>query len=207
MIQPTDARERESRRVSHRFDAVTLALACIEGFSDGEREAILELLKLGGVRVRSGHEGWAPPLIGLVDRAFTWSEFDRWHAFFTARGSFPRRWDGLQVIPTSETSAAVRVAYREGKLGLLLEWLDMLTRRAAELGHYTRQGRQVRIVRQEDDHRCPVCESFNDRELRGESDTMPPLHPGCRCVLMAAITVPPRERIGTPPRRRSRLSS
>jgi hypothetical protein len=193
--------------VSHRLDAARAALAGIEGFSDDEREVILALLKADGVRVGSGHDGWGPPLADLAHRAFTWSEFDRWHAFFTARGTFPGRWDGLQALPASAAPAATREAYGRRKMGLLLEWLDMLTRRTAELGHYTRQGRRVRIVRQGDGHRCPVCESFNARELSCGSDTMPPLHPGCRCVLMAAIPLPPHERIGTRPKRRSHLSA
>ncbi len=193
--------------MTHGLDAATLALAGIDGFSDGEREAIVGLVKMRRVRVGPGYEGWTPPLASLIDRAFTWSEFDRWHAFFTARGFFPRRWDGLEVVPTSKASPNVRATYRQRKLELLLEWLDMLMRRTAELGHYTRQGRLVRIVRQDDTHRCPVCESFSAHEVRPRSDTMPPLHPGCRCVLMAAMTVPPGERIGTHRRDRARPSS
>jgi hypothetical protein len=82
---------------------------------------------------------------------------------------------------------------------LLLEWLDMLNRRPAELGHYTKRGRRARIVRQEDGQPCPVCESFNAREVGDGSDTLPPLHPGCRCVLMATMTSAPRRRMGTSP--------
>jgi hypothetical protein len=193
--------------VSHALDTATRALAGIDGFSDEEREVIVGLLKIGRVRVEPGYEGWAPPLAGLVDRAFTWSAFDRWHAFFTARGAFPPRWDGLHVVPASEAPPAVRMAYRQRKLDLLLEWLDVLRRQASELGRYTRQGVRVRIVRQEDGHRCPACEIFDARETRDGSETMPPLHPGCRCVLMAVVPVAPQERNGTHRRHRSRLSS
>jgi hypothetical protein len=192
---------------SRGLEAATFVLAGIGGFSDGEREMIVRFIKMGRVRVGSASEGWAPPLTGLGDRAFVWSEFDRWHAFFSACGIFPERWDGLQVVPTATTAVAVAMKYRQQKLEFLLEWLDMLTRRPAELGHYTRRGRRVQIVRQEDDHRCSVCASFNGHEVKHGSDTMPPLHPGCRCVLMAAMTVPASERIGTPPRERSRRCS
>lgn len=174
--------------MSHDLDAATVALAGIEGFSDGERRAILGFLRIDRTRVGPAG-GLATPLTSLVDRAFTWSEFDRWHAFFSARDAFPRRWDGLQVIPAPRASPIARRTYRQRKLELLLEWLDMLTRRAAELDHYTRRGRRVRIVRQEDSDRCPVCESVDVHEVTHGGDTLPPLHPGCRCVLMAGMTV------------------
>lgn len=194
------------RRVSHSLDVATRALAGIDGFSSDERETIVGLLGMGRVRVEPGYEECAAPVISLIDRAFTWSAFDRWHAFFSARGAFPARWDGLQVIPTSATSRGVRVAYRQRKLDLLLEWLDVLRRQASELERYTRQGLRVRIVRQEDGHRCPVCDSFNAHEVTYGSDTMPPLHPGCRCVLVAVGPVAPHERTRAHPRHRSRLS-
>lgn len=193
--------------MSHSLDVATRALAGIDGFSNDERETIVGLLGIGRVRVEPGYEGCAPPVTGFIDRAFTWSAFDRWHAFFTARGAFPARWDGLQVIPTAAASRGVRVAYRQRKLDLLLEWLDVLRRQASELGRYTKQGRRVRIVRQEDGERCSVCESVNAREVQYGSDALPPLHPGCRCVLMAVVPVTPPARNGTHPRQRSRLSS
>jgi hypothetical protein len=176
--------------VSRGLDAATRALASIDGFSDDEREVIVGLLKMGRAGMRPGYEGRSPSLIGLIDRAFAWSAFDHWHAFFAARGTFPGRWEGLQVVPTSKASPAARVAYQQRKLDLLLEWLDMLSRQASEFDHYTKRGLRVRIVRQEDGHRCPACESFNAHEVRRGSDTMPPLHPGCRCVLVAATTAP-----------------
>jgi hypothetical protein len=189
------------------FEAAACALASIDGFSDGEREMIVRLIKMGRARADASSEGWTPLLTGLVDRGFMWAEFDRWHAFFTACGIFPGRWDGLQVVPTPTTSVAVRRKYRQRKLELLLEWLDRLTRRPVELGHYTRRGRRAQIVPQDDDHPCSVCESFSGQEVTDGSENMPPLHPGCRCVLMAAVRVPPSERTGVPRRGRLRRSS
>jgi hypothetical protein len=180
--------------MSRGLNAATLALARIGGFSDDEREVIVGLVKIGRLRVGPASEGWAPPVTRIIDRGFTWSEFDRWHAFFTTRGIFPGRWDGLQVAPTTRESPAAHVTYRQRKLELLLEWLDMLNRRTTELRHYTRQRQRVRVVRQDDGHRCPVCESANSHVVTPGSDTLPPLHPGCRCVLMAAMPALPRER-------------
>ncbi len=193
-------------RISHSLDAATSALAGIDGFSDDDREVIVGLLKIRRLRMGPG-QGWAPPVTGLIDRAFMWSAFDRWHAFFTARGAFPARWDGLRVVPGSEAPPAVRAAYRQRKLDLLLEWLDVLGRQASELGRYTKQGRRVRVVRQEDGERCSVCDSVNAHEVGYGSDAMPPLHPGCRCVLMAVTPGTPHARNGTHPRQRSRPSS
>jgi hypothetical protein len=192
--------------MSDGLQAATRALSAIDGFSDGEREAIVGLVKMRRVRAGRGDEGWTPPLSSLVGRAFNWAEFDRWQAVFAAGGIFPRRWDGLQLAPASHASPAARATYGQRKLELLLEWLDMLARRAAELSHYTKQGRQVRIVRQHNDDRCPTCESSGAHEVRHGRDTMPPLHPGCRCVLMAATPLAPRERIGPPSGARRRPS-
>ena len=192
--------------MSKRFDAAALALGSIQGFSADEREAVVQFLKIGRVRVAAAREGPARAMTVLADRAFTWPEFDRWQGFFAARGAFPIRWDGLHVVPAPQTSPAARSAYRVRKLDLLFEWLDTLVRGAAALGHYTRQGRRARIVRQEDGQRCPVCESFNGHEVRHGRDTVPPIHPGCRCVLMAVTAVPHDERIGPHARHRLRAS-
>ena len=193
--------------MSQRFDEAALALGSIRGFSNDEREAVVELLKIGRGRAAPAPEGSATPLTVLADRAFTWPEFDHWQAFFAARDTFPARWDGLHVAPVPQTSTAARAAYQQRKLDLLFEWLDTLTRRATALGHYTRQGMRARIVRQGDGQRCPVCESFNAHEVTHGSDTMPPFHPGCRCVLVAVPMIPPHERIGTHTRHRSRASA
>jgi hypothetical protein len=166
--------------VSPRFNAAALALAGIQEFSDNEREALIELLRVG--RLGLGSEAALSP---LVDRAFTWPEFDRWQAFFSARGVFPSRWDGLHAAPSSRAPQGALVAYQRGKLHLLVEWLDTLTQSCTQLQHYTRQGRRVRIARQGDGHDCPVCEEFEAVEITQEHGTLPPFHPGCRCVLMA----------------------
>lgn len=189
--------------MTHKFDAAAFALDTIKGFSDDERGAVVEFLKIGRARVTPAREGPATAVTVLADRAFTWPEFDRWQAFFAARGAFPARWDGLQAAPAPQTPRAARADYQRRKLDLLFEWLDTLTRGAAALGHYTRQGIRVRIVRQEDGHRCPVCESFNGQEVNHARDTVPPIHPGCRCVLMAVTAAPHDERIG--PHARDRL--
>jgi urocanate hydratase len=189
--------------VSKRVDAVASALGSIQGFSDDEREAVVELLKVGRIRVADGREGPPTVVTTLGSRGFTWPEFDRWHAIFAASGTFPARWKGLHDDPSAQTSPAARAAYRLRKLDLLLDWLDTLRRGAAALHHYTRQGMRARIVQQGDGLRCPVCESFNGREVEQGMGTMPPIHPGCRCVLMAVTDVPFDESMG--PRARHRL--
>jgi hypothetical protein len=182
--------------VNQRLTAATRALARIDGLSPRDRAVIVGLLKIGRVGVEINEEGSTTLLGSLVECPFRWSEFDRWQAFFTARGTFPRGWTGLQVVPPADASARARVAYRRRKLGLLLEWLDTLTRRTAERDHYLRRGLRVRIVRQDDGHQCPVCEAASAIEVTLAAETMPPLHPGCRCVLMAARTIPSRDEMG-----------
>lgn len=189
----------------NKFQAAALALGRIEGISNDERAAVVELLKVGRGHVPVAAEGAVTALTVLSDRAFRWPEFDRWQTFFAARGTFPGRWDGLHAVPGPETAPAARAAYQRRKLDLLLEWLDTLTRGAGALGHYTRQGMQARIVLQGDGQRCPACESFNGLEVRPGTLPVPPIHPGCRCVLMAMTAAPPDERLG--PNGRHRLGA
>src|SRR5207247_2305271 len=92
------------------------------------RGAVVECLTTGRARVVAAREGPATAVTVLADRAFTWPEFDRWQAIFAASGTFPARWDGLQVVPVPQTSRDARAAYGLRKLDLLFEWLDALTR-------------------------------------------------------------------------------
>jgi len=182
-----------------RFQAAARVLSGIQGLSATEREAVVDRLKLG--RAAAPRAGSATTSSMPVDRAFTWPEFDRWQAFFSARGMFPARWDGLQAAPEPQTPPAARAIYRLRKLDLLFEWLDTLAHGAAAFGHYRRQGMRARMVRQGGGGRCPACESFNGHEVTPGGAPMPPIHPGCRCVLVAMTEAPPPERRGT--RRRS----
>jgi hypothetical protein len=119
-------------------------------------------------------------------RDFAWPEFDRWQAFFTAGEIFPARWDGLHAAPPLQTPESE--AYHQRKLVLFSEWLDMLARRSTILAHYARQGIRARVMRQHAGPPCPACDPFNAREVGSGLDTMPPFHPGCRCVLLAVPT-------------------
>jgi len=167
--------------VSPRFDTVILALAGTRGLSVREHKAVGEI---------------------SAASEFSWPDFDRWQAFFAGQRAFPGRWDGLHVIPPPETPEAA--AYQHRKLDLLLEWLEMLAHRSTVLAHYARHGMRARIVSQQTGPACSVCDPFHAREVGPGDDTMPPFHPGCRCVLLAAHTVPSRRRTRAYERPRSR---
>lgn len=138
--------------------------------------------------------------VGATD--FEWAEFDRWQAFFADADSFPAGWEGLHVVPAPHTPEIE--AYLLRKTALLTEWLDLLDSRPRALEHYARQGLRARIERQHTDPRCPVCDPFNGREAGPDLESVPPFHPGCRCVLQAVPTVSPRRRSRSYPRSRSR---
>jgi hypothetical protein len=151
----------------------------------------------------------APPALSettmapaVVATDFAWPDFDRWQAFFNAGDVFPARWDGLHTAPAPRTPAAE--VYRQRKLGLFVEWLDMLAHRSAVLAHYARQGIAARIARQHAGPPCPACDPFDGRAVGPGSGALPPFHPGCRCVLLAVHTAPPRHRRRAPQRPRSR---
>ena len=136
-------------------------------------------------------------------RGEPWPEFDRWQAAFAAAGAFPARWDGLHAAPPAHAPAALE--YRLRKQILMAEWLEMLDRRSAERGRYARRGLRVRAVRQDADRPCPACDPLDARELGPGLDAMPPFHPGCRCVLVAAPAEPAGRRATSSDRLRSRV--
>lgn len=133
---------------------------------------------------------------------FSWPDFDRWQAFFAAADSFPARWDGLHVVPAAHTPEAE--AYQQRKLALFTDWLDMLDNRPRVLAHYARQGLRARIERQHAGPPCLACDPFNAQEAGPGLETVPPFHPGCRCVLQAVPAVPTRRRPRAYPRSRAR---
>jgi hypothetical protein len=140
-----------------------------------------------------------PPVV-LGD--FSWPEFDRWQAFFAAVDIVPAGWEGLHAVPEPRTPEAD--AYQLRKLALFTEWLDMLDRRAPALAHYARQGIRARIERQQAGPECPACDPLNGRDAGPGLETVPPFHPGCRCVLQAVPMAPIRRRTRTYPRARAR---
>jgi hypothetical protein len=150
----------------------------------------------------------APPslsatmMIAIAAPDFAWPDFDRWQAFFAAGETFPAGWEGLHVAPPAQTPEAV--VYQQRKLTLFSEWLDMLAHRSTVLAHYARQGIRARIERQHAGPACPACDPFNAREVGPGLDTVPPFHPGCRCVLVAVHTPPASRRPRAYARSRSR---
>ena len=120
---------------------------------------------------------------GATARVLLWPEFDRWQAAFAAAEVFPPGWEGLQRVPSPDTREAE--AYHLRRHVLFCEWMDMVARRPAVRAHYARQKIRVRVERQDKYAPCPVCQPLDAREVGLELDTMPPFHPGCRCVLVA----------------------
>jgi hypothetical protein len=188
--------------VISRSPATTRTLSGIQGLSATEREAVAERLKDGRACAAAARDESAPTSAVPEDRAFTWPEFDRWQRFFDACGMFPARWNGLEAAPPPQAPPAEAASYRTRKLDLLFEWLDTLVHGAVSFGHYRRHGVRARIVRQGDGGRCPACESFNGHEVGLGGAPMPPIHPGCRCVLVAMTEAPDQEGTGTPRRPR-----
>jgi hypothetical protein len=134
---------------------------------------------------------------------FSWPDFDRWQVAFDAAGIFPARWAGLERPPAAHSPDAA--VYQLQKRALFDEWLDLLAHRAIVQAHYARRGIRARVARQDERTPCPACEPFNAREAGPDLDTMPPFHPGCRCVLVAAHPSPavPRTRPYERPRPRA----
>jgi hypothetical protein len=126
--------------------------------------------------------------MGLRD--FIWPEFDRWHTIFARRGVFPLLWQGLERRPQREASFPAWQTYQERKLYLLLDWLHgLIATRAqmrAALTRYALRGLRPEIVRQSVDVICPACDRPNHGNVRSSASDVPPFHPGCRCLVLAA---------------------
>ena len=163
--------------------SVVLALGSIQGFSSHELALMLSSLTRRPPFTSRPWDEFTSAMEPIADREFTWPEFDRWQAFFTARDSFPVRWEGLRRAPSACTPEAD--AYQRRKLGLLVEWLEAIARRSAIVAHYARQGLATRIAQQDLRDSCSVCAFYIARQVGAGPDGMPPFHPGCRCILLA----------------------
>jgi hypothetical protein len=169
----------------HDLHQAAASLARTSGFSAEERRLVIDLVRGTTTRGKDIRELPTALLTRLAGKNFGWPEFDRWQAFFTRLGSFPPLWDELKTTPTILTSPDARDAYQEQKFCLLLNWLHSLEVTQAAVAHYARRGLRAGITRQGAGALCPVCDPFNDREVKEQQGHLPPFHPGCRCVIVA----------------------
>jgi hypothetical protein len=170
------------------------ALARTTGFSPEEVQGIMDLLARR--TARGPAEDFHPTALQqLGGRGFAWPEFDRWQAFFAHRRQFPPLWEDVRVVPGDDALPDRRRAYDQAKLYLLLDWLFALEVTRIELGEalvrYARKGVQAEVVRQAERVPCPICAPLH-RQAVGTPHRLPPFHPGCRCVILAAATPKPR---------------
>lgn len=177
------------RSVSDGLRRAAATLAQTRGFSLADRQNLLDLLDpRRGDDAQVGGPG-AAVLAELGRRDFDWPEFDQWQAYFRASQASPPLWDGLVDRPPSADTAVLRV-YRERKLLLLLDWLRALAGRAETrtvLARYERLGVAARVVRQDVGAACPTCDRLHG-SLVQDAAALPPFHPGCRCLVLPAVT-------------------
>lgn len=187
-------------------DPVVAALAQVRGFSREEREAILTLIKEQTLRTHAVDQGCSMILAQIGTRDFEWPEFDRWHTVFTRDGHFPPLWDGVERRPSAEAPWAARQAYQSRKLYLLIDWLHGLVVVRAEmrnaLARYADLGLVGEITRQSAETICPACDRLNRENAQHHPGDVPPFHPGCRCLILAA---PSRRTVGTKGRELDRV--
>ncbi|MGH7391099.1 MAG: hypothetical protein ACREM3_16820 [Candidatus Rokuibacteriota bacterium] len=170
------------------------ALEQTTGFSRSERHAIIDAVSEQAAAGRAADQTYSTVLRGVGARDFEWPEFDRWRAIFAGGGAFPPLWDGLEETPHRGAAEPVRQTYRERKLYLLIDWLHGLVATRAEvhaaLTRYAGQGRNAAIARQNGRITCPACGPRDHQRVAYDSHNVPPLHPGCRCVIVARPTTP-----------------
>lgn len=171
-------------------DPAVIALAQVQGFSGAERRAIIALVRKQTAGHHAVDQACTAVLRRLGAREFEWPEFDRWHSLFTERGAFPPLWDGLEHRPGRGDPGEARDAYQKRKCYLLVDWLHgLITTRAemrAALTRYSERGLGAEITRQTIDIGCPACDPLNHGAVRRGAPDVPPFHPGCRCLILAA---------------------
>jgi len=169
---------------------VAWALEETEGFSRDERHTILLLATRPPVSTDT--VAWARTMALCEARPsdFRWPEFDRWQAVFAEHGIFPPLWSGLERRPHRKAAPSARGLYQQRKLLLLIDWLYALGTTRAEcvtaLTRYSARGLQAMIARQTVDVSCPACAPLHHEQLACTAPTLPPFHPGCRCVVLAS---------------------
>ena len=190
-------------RIAEVIDPAVTALAQTRGFSSEERQTIIALMRTHAV-----DQACAVLLAQLGTRDFEWPEFDRWYGVFARRGHFPPLWDGVARPPCPDDPWAAQQAYHHGKLYLLIDWLHGLVVTRAEmraaLTRYAGRGLTAAITRQSPEINCPACDVLNNEAVHRHPEHVPPFHPGCRCLILAA---PARPRPGESDARRRLVKS
>jgi hypothetical protein len=176
------------------FDPAVMALAATRGFSLEERQTIISL-----IRTHAVDQACSVLLAQIGTRQFGWPEFDRWYTIFARHGHFPPLWDGVARPPGPDDSWPAWQAYQSRKLYLLIDWLHGLVVTRAEmrsaLARYAVLGLPAEITRQSAEIACPVCDLRIHADIGDAPYSVPPFHPGCRCLILAA---PSRKRSGGP---------
>jgi hypothetical protein len=171
-------------------DPAVTALAETHGFSGEEQQAIIALIKEQTIRTHSVDHACSVVVAQMGARDFEWPEFDRWHTIFTQRGHFPPLWDEVERQPGGDASWTAWQAYRHRKLYLLIDWLHGLVVTRAEmraaLTRYAVLGLDAEITRQSPEITCPACDRLNNENVLQHPGDVPPFHPGCRCLILAA---------------------
>lgn len=172
-------------------DEAATALTTTRGFSVDERQTLIALIRDQAQRAHAVDRTCSVVLAQMGVPDFQWPEFDRWHTLFAECGVFPSLWEGLDYRPLrGDPWTATRQAYRTQKFCLLITWLHGLVVTRAEmraaLTRYTARGLSAEITRQNIDLACPVCDPLNHGYVPRESRNVPPFHPGCRCLIVAA---------------------
>lgn len=185
-------------------DPAVTALAETHGFSGEEQRAIIALIKEQTIRTHSVEHACSVVLSQMGTREFEWPEFDRWHTVFTERGHFPPLWDEVERRPGADAPWAAWQAYQHRKLYLLIDWLHglIVTRHEmrAAAARYAVLGLPAEITRQTPEIACPPCDRLSTANVLHYPGDVPPFHPGCRCLILAA---PSRARLAASNGRRA----
>jgi hypothetical protein len=172
------------------IDPAVTALAQTRGFSSEEQQSIIGLIREQTIRTHSVEHACSVVVAQMGTHDFEWPEFDRWHTLFTERGHFPPLWDEVERRPGADASWATWQAYQHRKLYLLIDWLHGLVVTRAEMRaavtRYTVLGLDAEITRQSAEIACPVCDRLNNENVLQHPTDVPPFHPGCRCLILAA---------------------
>ena len=172
-------------RLVEDVDPAVTALAQTSGFSPAERQTIIALMRTHAV-----DQACAVLFAQLGTREFHWPEFDRWQSLFARCGHFPPMWDEVARPLGPDGPWRAWQSYQHRKLYLLIDWLHGLVVTRAEmraaLTRYAGRGLVAEITRQSAEISCPMCDRLNNENACHRPEDIPPFHPGCRCIILAA---------------------
>jgi hypothetical protein len=155
------------------------------GLADEQSVAVIDLLTESADLGESTRDAAARIEPILLPAVYAWPAFDEWMGRFRELGAFPSLWTTLGFATGGRERGREVFLFASSALG---SW--WAAQRLASLVESRRlvDDLQGEIVGPDSSDPCPVCRTragLRFDPARPPADTVPPLHPGCGCSIVA----------------------